>query len=100
VSVTSAANTNAGSSVAPLPPPDPSLARAVTHAVYLTGGLVLLALAISELASGVSTLAQCEANNVACVGGQVYYSVGAGLGAGVVLLVVAIVLLVLAKAAH
>ncbi len=79
---------------------DTGIERAIRHAVYLTGGLVLLALGVLEAASALGEVASCLANSTSCFGGQIYYSTLPALGGGVFLLVVATVLFVLARSSR
>ena len=90
------------------PPPPPytagaagesAVAAAITHAVYLTGGLVLLAIGMLEIAGSLGEILACVANNSACFGDQIYYEAGPTIAGGVVLLVIAVVLFVLASQA-
>jgi hypothetical protein len=93
---------------APPPPPAPwtppttdsAVAAAITHAVYLTGGLVLLAIGVLEVAEAIGALAECLANSSSCFGEQVWYLEGPGLGGGLTLIVIAAVLIVLAHNAR
>ncbi|MGP8147454.1 MAG: hypothetical protein ACLQAS_08725 [Thermoplasmata archaeon] len=75
--------------------------RAIRYAVYLTGGLVMLALGVSELASALGTVLSCVAQTVFCPGGgfssQFYYETLPVLGGGAFLIVVATVLFIMAR---
>ncbi len=81
-------------------PRDPSLGapaeaatgRAITHAVYLTGGLVLLALGVWQLADALGLVVQCATSNTACSVGQIYSGAAPAFVAGVAFLVVSAVL--------
>jgi hypothetical protein len=96
---------------APYPPPPeipPSVTvsaapieRAIRHAVYLTGGLVLLAFATLNLTSALGEVAECASNQQQnCASSGIYYLLVPEIGGGVVLLIIGIVLLILAHAAR
>jgi len=70
--------------------------RAIRHAVYLTGGLVLLAVGTLEVSSILGELASCLDSGAACFGGVIYYTELPELGGGLFLVAVAAILLVLA----
>lgn len=72
--------------------------RAIRYAVYLTGGLVMLALGVSELTSALGQVLSCVAQTPFCPGSsnQFYYDTGPILGGGAFLIVVATVLFIMA----
>jgi len=82
------------------PPSDAAFERAIRHAVYLTGGLILLAFGITELATAVSELAECLGTSTACFGTETYYLVAGPIVAGTLMIVISVILMVLAAAAR
>lgn len=92
------------SSTPPIPPPPTDLtsgvAREIRHAVYLTGGLVLLALGVMDISSELGVVVGCTSQRNYCPGGSLGAWVAQTgptlIGAGV-LTVIAIVLLLMAR---
>jgi hypothetical protein len=73
-----------------------AIERGIRHAVYLTGGLVLLALGTLEIASSLGILLSCVSSSSNCFASSLDAEYYVELGGGVFLLVVALVLIVLA----
>jgi hypothetical protein len=74
-------------------------ARAIRHAVHLTGGLVMLAFGVSEVASTLGQILNCVAQTTFCPGSpnEFYYETLPTLAGGIFLLLVAAVLFVWAR---
>lgn len=89
-----------------VPPPadqpsttDSDTARAIRLAVYLTGGLVALAIGLSYVASAMEEVLNCLYQTDFCSGGfseSVYFNTVPILVSGAILIAVALVLFVLA----
>ncbi len=79
---------------------DVETGRAIRFAVYLTGGLVTLAFAVTELATSLGEVLNCAYQTTLCGGGLssgLDLEVAPELGAGVFLAAVSVVLFVLAR---
>lgn len=74
------------------PSAEAATGRAVTHAVYLTGSLVLLALGIWQLADALGLVVQCATSDTACDVGQIYAGAAPAFVAGVAFLLVSAIL--------
>jgi hypothetical protein len=70
--------------------------RGIRHAVYLTGGLVLLAFGILEISSTIGVIASCAPSSSNCFSSSLNAEYYSELGGAVFLVVVALVLFVLA----
>lgn len=82
---------------------DTGTALAIRFAVYLTGGLVTLAFGVLEVASSLGQFLDCVYQNTFCPGGfssGYDFEIAPVLGAGVFLVIVAAVLLFLARGSH
>ncbi len=82
------------------PAGDGEVARAIRFAVYLTGGLVVLAFGIADVASSLGQILDCVYQTTFCSGGfssGFELEVVPELGAGAFLVGVAVVLFVLAR---
>ena len=79
---------------------DRETARAIRFAVYLTGGLVMLAFGINELGVSLGEVLNCLAKTDFCAGGfspGVYLDAVPVLAGAALLIVVGVVLLYLAR---
>jgi len=89
-----------GPAIPPPPAMDSETSRAIRFAVYLTGGLVTLAWGIMIITESLGEVLNCLSQDDFCSGGfsqPVYFETVPILVGGAILVVVAFVLLVLAR---
>lgn len=82
------------------PASDSGTERAIRFAVYLTGGLVMLAFGVLYVSSSIGQILNCVYQTDFCSGGfssGVYFNDLPTLGGGSFLVVVAVVLFILAR---
>jgi hypothetical protein len=82
---------------------EPATARAIRYAVYVTGGLVVLAFGVLTISSSLGTILNCLVQDDFCSGGfstGIYYNTLPSLGGGVFFVVVAVVLFWMAHRAR
>lgn len=81
------------------------LERTIRHVVYLTAGLVLLAFGIPMVLAAATSLVQCYGPTGSCVSGPVFFQAFiagyyANLAGGIAIVVIAVVLLMMARAVY